>query len=300
MELAKKLRDIDEKDAIASYQALKDTEPTYPEFRRMGLPALDFFFLQHRLKAKTRSHLSFYDAMKSPERRAHLLELVKRYKKKTPREYETPEALLKAQYQVFQLYYGSINQFRPMVAKWLYLRLKPKRGILDYSAGWGGRLLAAMSLGIPYIGIDANTKMETSYRRMIRTLEPDARVQLFFQPSETVDFSAFDYDLVFTSPPYFMLEEYEKMPDYVSKANFLERFFVPVTLAAWKHLRRGGHMALNMPEEMFEAIKDKLPKTKERIRMKLSNRHPTNASKGTTFGKENTERHETIYVWAKP
>jgi len=58
-------------------------------------------------------------------------------------------------------------------------------------------------------------------------------------------------------------------------------------------------MALNMPEEMFEAIKEHLPKTKERIKMALSNRHPGNASKGQQLGAENTERHEMIYVWVK-
>jgi len=302
MEYAKKLRDISLTDARESYQKLKDTEPTYPDLRRMGLPTLDYFFFHHRLKTKTRSHLSFVDAMKDPTKRKHLAELAERYQKKTRSEFDTPEAFFKAQYKAFQLYYGSVNQFHPMVAKWVYLRFKPKHGILDFSAGWGGRLLAAMSLGIPYTGIDANTTLEASYRRMVRTLEPDLpphQVQLFFQPSETVDFSQFTYDLIFTSPPYFMLEEYEKMPTYASKANFLERFFIPVTLSAWKHLRRGGHMALNMPEEMFEAIKEHLPKTKERIKMALSNRHPGNASKGQRLGAENTERHEIIYVWLK-
>jgi len=229
MEYAKKLRDISLSEARESYQKLKDTEPTHPDLRRMGLPTLDYFFFHHRLKTKTRSHLSFVEVMKDPKRRKHLVELTERYQKK-PRSEFTPEEFFKKQYKAFQLYYGSVNQFHPIVAKWVYLRFKPKHGILDFSAGWGGRLLAAMSLGIPYTGIDANTKLEASYRRMVQTLEPDlphGQVQLVFQPSETVDFSRFTYDLIFTSPPYFMLEEYEKMPTYTSKANFLERFLSP-------------------------------------------------------------------------
>lgn len=307
VELAKQLRDHTKEDIIESYEELKSATPASPpqaqtvkNDRRMGLPTLDYFFLHHRIKAKTRSHLSFYDAMKDPAKKKHLTELVVRYKKKPLQDYDK-QGLLKAQYQVFQLYYGTINQFRPIVAKWVYLHFKPK-GILDFSAGWGGRALAAMSLGIPYIGIDANARLAPAYRQMIQILDPTASVELHFQPAETVDFSQFHgkYDLIFTSPPYFMIEEYEKMPAYKTKEGFLQKFFIPTVLAAWKYLPRRGHMALNMPEEMYDAVKDHLPKRIGAIKMPLSNRHPTNASKKQTLGQTDTERFELIYVWKKP
>jgi 16S rRNA G966 N2-methylase RsmD len=186
-----------------------------------------------------------------------------------------------------------------MIAKWVYGTLKPKVAILDYSAGWGGRCLAAMSMNIPYIGIDANTKMESSYHNMIHTLDPNANVRMIFKPSEEVRFSSYQYDLIFTSPPYFMIEEYERMPAYESKQNFLDTFFIPVTMAAWDALLPGGNMALNIPEEMYEAIKDHLPKIKRTFILPLSNRHPVNTRKGQALGKEDRERHELIYVWHK-
>lgn len=307
VEIAKQLRDHTKADIIESYEELKATIPASPpdaqtvrNGRRMGLPTLDYFFLHHRLKAKTKSHVSFYDAIKDPTLRKHLTELVVRYKKKPLSEYDK-QSLLKTQYQVFQLYYGSINQFRPIVAKWVYLHFKPKRGILDFSAGWGGRALAAMSLGIPYIGIDANAHLAPAYRQMIQMLDPTAPVELHFQPAETVDFSKLHdrYDLIFTSPPYFMLEEYEKMPAYKTREGFLQVFFIPTVLSAWKYLTRRGHMALNMPEEMYDAIKGYLPKRTGTIKMPVSNRHPTNASKKQTLGQTDTERFELIYVWKK-
>jgi hypothetical protein len=300
-ELARQLRDHTKEDAIHSYQELKEATPTQKDLaRRTGLPALDFFFLPHRLKAKTRRHLSFYDAMRTPAIKKHLNELVVKYKKKPLTTYDSIH-LLKAQYDVFQLYYGTINQFRPIVAKWVYHHFQPRHGILDYSAGWGGRALAAMSLGIPYIGIDANTRLAPAYRQLIATLEPNAPVQLYFQPAETIDFSRFhhQYDLVFTSPPYFTIEEYEKMPSYPTKEAFLTRFFLPVTLAAWKGLRRRGHMALNMPEEMYEALTPHLPPLHQTMKMPLANRHPTNATKKQKLGHQDKERHELIYVWRK-
>ena len=296
MDIAKDLRDITKKDAVASYLALQEYQVEKPDFSRVGLATLDFFFLHHRIKAKTKG-ISFFSAIKDNEERAHLTELVTRYKKKSVREYDAI-GLLKAQYQVFQLYYGSINQFRPTVARWIYHTLKAKKGILDFSAGWGGRCLAAMSMGIPYIGVDANTKLEVSYRRMIE-LDPSTKVTMVFTPSEQVDFSVYDYDLVFTSPPYFMIERYERMQMYASKQEFLEKFFFPVTLAAWKHLKRGGNMALNIPEEMYDAVKELLPKVTHHLLLPLSNRHPTNAKKLQRLGKEDKERNEIIYVWHK-
>jgi hypothetical protein len=52
MEIVKDLRDITRKDAIESYQELKQNPKTEPDFSRTGLKALDFFFLHHRIKAK--------------------------------------------------------------------------------------------------------------------------------------------------------------------------------------------------------------------------------------------------------
>jgi hypothetical protein len=96
-----------------------------------------------------------------------------------------------------------------------------------------------------------------------------------------------------------MLEKYEKMPAYKDKQNFLDRFFLPVIDSAWKHLRPGGHMALNMPEEMYEAVRDHLPPVQQVLVLPLHNRHPTNAVKQQSLGAVDKERGEPIYVWHK-
>ena len=297
MDLAKRMREITVDDAKEGYTTLTTFPCKQPGLSRVGIPTLDYFFLGYRLRAKTKRHISFAEAMQDPKMVQHLNELVAKYKKREPSSLE-PNDLLRQQYSVFQLYYGTINQFRPTVARWVYCTLKPTKGILDFSAGWGGRCLAAMSMGIPYVGIDANRRLEVPYRRMIQTLDPGAKVQLFFQPSETVDFSKFSYDLVMTSPPYFMIEEYEKMPAYKSKQGFLDKFFIPVIQNAWKYLATGGHMALNMPHEMYMAAREHLPPVTKRMTLPLANRHPTNAGAKRAIGTEK-ERHELIYVWKK-
>lgn len=302
---AKALRSITRQEAIESYQELQGASTATnkePGRSRIGLKALDYTMLPFRLETKTQHKFSFLNALRDPVRSEKLRELVVRYKKKPLREF-TPDGLLKAQYSVFQLYYGTINQFRPMVAKWVYEHYRPKVGILDFSAGWGGRMLAAMSLGIPYTGVDANTRLEKPYKAMIDLFYAGAgpKPTMIFRPSETVDFGRFDYDLIFTSPPYFMIEAYEEMPAYASKADFLDRFFRPVVRSAWKGLRRGGHMVLNMPAEMYDALKDVawLPKIAEKVEMPLGNRHQRNAKKGVRLGSEHTASSEWMYVWRK-
>jgi hypothetical protein len=298
-QLAKQLRDISLTDARDDYSKLKTVScEKNPGFSRVGLRALDYFFLKHRIKAKTAKHISFFNAMKNEERKRLLNDIIVKYKK-APTTFGLTEAEhAKLRYAAFQMYFGSVNQFKPTVARWVYCTLGAKKGILDFSAGWGGRCLAAMSLGIPYIGIDANKGMEPTYKEMIKALDPAADVTLHFKPSETVDFGAYDYDLVFTSPPYFMLEEYEKMPAYGSKEAFLDKFFRPVVANAWRHLKKGGHMALNMPHEMYMAVRDMLPPVTKRMILQRSNRYAVNAATGRAPGTQK-ESHELIYVWKK-
>lgn len=299
-DIANRLRPITKEEANDNYRELCDLDcNSIDKYSRKGLMTLDYFFLKHRIKAKTKRHISFYEALKNKDLMSYIDDKISQIKGKTPWLLSADE-LLRQRYSVFQLYYGTINQFRPSEAKRIYCELAPKTGILDFSAGWGGRCLGAMAYGIPYIGIDANKNLEPSYTNLIKTCDPDAEVQMIFKPSETVDFSKFDYDLVFTSPPYFMLEAYEKMPEYGSREGFLEKFFRPVVAKAWKNLKPNGHMALNMPKEMYDAIKQDLPKIWKRMKLPISSRHPTNAARGTSIGEHDTaERSEVIYVWKK-
>ena len=65
MDISKRLRDITKKEAEDSYKELKETPSRSPDFSRVGLKALDYFFFNHRIKAKTKRHISFYDAIRN-------------------------------------------------------------------------------------------------------------------------------------------------------------------------------------------------------------------------------------------
>lgn len=300
MDVSKRLREITKEEALQSFKDLEALDcKDIGAHSRVGLACLDYFFLQHRIKAKTKRHISFHNSLEDKELLKYINSKVEQIKHVSKSDLSKDE-LLRQRYSVFQLYYGTINQFRPTESKRIFCTLKPTIGVLDFSAGWGGRCLGAMAYGVPYIGIDANKNMKKSYNDLVRLVKPKKDVTMMFQPSETVDFSKFKYDLVFTSPPYFTLEEYEKMPDYGSREGFLEKFFRPVALNAWKHLAPSGHMALNMPKEMYEAVKGILPRIWKRMQLPIANRHPTDAVEGRAIGeKDNKARTETIYIWKK-
>jgi hypothetical protein len=298
--IAKKLRDITKEDAVKSYEDLKKIAAgcsKAAQLSRAGIAALDYFFLQHRLKAKTKKHISFANAVKQRKTLRYINDKIRQINGNSA--FKDRIRLLKRRYSIFQLYYGSINQFRPTEALKVYCRFKPRIGILDFSSGWGGRCLAAMAAGIPYTGIDTNTNMRSAYNNILKTYGgANTNVKMIWGPSEKVDFSKLKYDLVFTSPPYYILEEYEKMPTYKSKEDFYERFLRTVVRGCWKWLPQDGVLALNMPADMFDAVKGCLPVRASKLKLAVSNRHPTNAAAGRRIGEE-VERGEFIYVWRK-
>lgn len=301
--IAAELRSITEAEAVADYERLKK-EPCVagsPQKTRAGLKALDYFFFRQRLETKNQHHLSFYDALKDKQIMARINEKIRTVRGKSVEDLKKAGTLLKTQYNLFQLYYGAVNQFPPSMARSIYCKYKPKKAILDFSAGWGGRALAALSLGIPYIGIDTNKSLKAGYEAMRKLYEPAGQLQMMWQPSETVDFSKLDYDLVFTSPPYFMIEEYKGMKGYEGKKNFIDSFFVPVVKSAYTHLAAGGTMALNMPVEMYEYVRGCLPRLSTKLTLPVSQRY---AKAGNAKGKaillnDAEDRFEYIYIWKK-
>lgn len=271
------MRGISEKQARHSWNQLVALRAE-PGHSRAGLKALDYLFFDYRIRTKTKMGVSFAEALETPKIMEHLRTLVTRYKKKPCQE---------SIYQVFCLWYGSVNQFRPAIAKWIISRYAPKVGLLDFSAGWGGRALACLSLNVPYTGVDTNMNLQEPYRQL-QEYNPACPVKMIWQPAEQASFD-FPYDMVLTSPPYWTLERYENMPTYRTKKEFFDRFLTPVILKAWAGLLSGGHMCLNMPVSFYEEVKDLLPPVKEVLEMPLSNRR---LGRGEKAG-------EPVYVWQK-
>jgi 16S rRNA G966 N2-methylase RsmD len=91
-----------------------------------------------------------------------------------------------------------------------------KTKILDLSAGWGDRLVGALSIQDQiekYIGIDPNEKLFEGYLKMVKDLSKKENTKKFIllnKPAEEVDYKNLDidFDIIFWSPPFFDLELY--------------------------------------------------------------------------------------------
>ena len=289
--LAGELRDLTLQIAKQDYEKLRTTKcNAINEASLVGNKAMDYFFFSHRLRTKTAKGISFPDWLKTDEYKKPYYQRF--IKKATDRGI----SLIRAKYAAFRLYSGSgtISAFKPIIARKLYCKYNPTT-ILDFSAGWGGRCLAAMSLDKNYIGFDTNKTLKSAYAGMLKAFPTDGKISIHFQDSSKVDYSKYDYDMVFTSPPYFKktkpTERYEKMPEYKDRDDFNERFLFPVVMNTYKHLKSGGTYALNIPIDMYDDVKKVLGKSNSKIPLKIASR-----SKET---KQGGEYKEYIYVWKK-
>jgi hypothetical protein len=297
--VAAAIKDIPLSKARADFAALSAVPcADINQAAKVGNAAMDHYFFRHRLAAKTKRHISYYDWIRTDWQRN---ESEHRFYKFNLAQGKTPD---KARYAVFRLYYGAIHGFKPLVAKWLYCTYNPRIAVLDFSAGWGGRCLGAMALGIPYIGIDTNTDLRPVYERMVQELDPSHRdtVSMHFQDAATADFAKFRYDMVFTSPPYFKtvkpIEGYAHMPHYADRADFNARFLFPVIRNSYANMARGGTYALNIPDDMHAEIRAAgiLPS-------RLHAKHRLFLQPRFAKGNPNhpdVQYKEHIYVWKKP
>lgn len=162
---------------------------------------------------------------------------------------------------------ANVSNFRPLVAKYLMEKFCPKHGkVLDLSAGWGARLLAALSLGLDYYGIDPMTAAELDSmhsfiggRRetldLLLKMKWDWDIKLIDGVSE--DASSYSsvpdgIDYVIACPPYFKLEEYQckgnSTDTWPTYSSWLEDYWRATVKNAKAKMRDGAKFTLIMVE----------------------------------------------------
>lgn len=145
------------------------------------------------------------------------------------------------------------TQFKPSLGV-AVLRLLQGRRVLDFSSGWGDRLIAAIAAGVDrYVGVDPNPDLQPGYQQIIEQFaEGSTRFSMIQAPFQTAELPDEEpYDLVFTSPPYFNFELYsnplhQSANEGTSLQGWLRGFLFPTLQKAWIMLKEGGHMALHI------------------------------------------------------
>ena len=255
---------------------------------RLGNKIVDGFTFVERLHTKGHQNVSFYEFWEQREKykkKPYISKMLHFYRNRKINE------IRKFKY-IYNLYFSSIAIFRPVMAMEVYCRVNAKR-VLDFTMGWGGRLVGACALGLEsYHGIDTNTNLREPYKELVSFLEkePDhkTKINVQFKDALTVDYGALDYDCVFTSPPYYDLESYRgSLGKYKSKEEWNDRFYKPLFRMTFDGMKKGGSYCLNVPDEIYEAAcVPVLGKCKSKIPLKKGERKP---------GKD--EYREFVYVW---
>ena len=257
---------------------------------RTGNNIVDYFTFTERLNTKGKYDVNFFEFLVNIEefkKKKFILNMLKYYedvknKNKTKNNY----IVLK---EVYNICISAINIFRPLVAIEIYTKYKPT-SVLDFTCGWGGRLVGACALNIPnYIGIDINTNLINPYLEMKSFFKniSETNIDIFFENAVNFDYSKIIYDMVLTSPPYYFLEKYSNNETYNnSKTEMKNNFYVPVISNTYKYLQQGGYYCLNINKEIYEDICiGLLGQANDMIPLKKSKRQ--------------NDYEEYIYVWYK-
>ena len=142
---------------------------------------------------------------------------------------------------------GECTSFRPTILVSIINMFKSKK-ILDFSAGWGDRLIGAIASNVEYTGIDPNSCLFPNYKNIIKMFKPKKKIKMINKPFEQVQLTE-KYDLVFTSPPYFILEEYTKetgqsILTYNTLDKWMNKWLLMVVQKAFNSLVQNGHLII--------------------------------------------------------
>jgi len=293
------------KDYIRFEEAILNHMDTIKPLSPIGLTFIETFIHTELLNTFSKHGISFYDFwwnrhfyMNRDDATKNLILSIS-----TNKPYLSEIKIAK---QVFNLYYGGISIFRPTHAARIYHKYKPS-SILDFTMGWGGRLLGASVLSIPkYIGIDSNINLKEPYEKMTSFLKSSTKttteIDLYFQDALTVDYATLDYDMVFTSPPYYNKELYkETATQWNTKKTpqeWNDTFYKPLFQMTWNHLKPGGYFCLNVPCHLYQDVCIPLfGEATDTIALKKYNRIlPQKKQKQTNVGQK---YEENIYIWSK-
>lgn len=175
---------------------------------------------------------------------------------------------------------GSIQNFKPMNARAVWEYICPVFGgrVLDFSAGYGGRMLGAMTSNIrySYTGIDPNTKTFNALNALGHLINGVTGTEFSMHHTTSEDFvpEKSYYDAAFSSPPYFNLETYSDEPTqcmnrYTNLDNWFEFYVEPTLKMIHTALVPGAIYAVNIADynignnffaisERWKAISEKL------------------------------------------
>ena len=145
-----------------------------------------------------------------------------------------------------------ICSYFPVCVAYGFYKYFNANSVLDISAGWGDRLIAACINEISYYSCDPNICNKPYYNQIIDILGNHNKQKVILSGFENLTIND-NYDLIFSSPPFFDLEIYSNDSDqsnikYPTSEKWIYNFLYVVIKKAWQHLNINGHMCLYMKD----------------------------------------------------
>lgn len=200
----------------------------------------------------------------------------------------------------------STSQFKIMVAKYIYKHYG-EGSVIDYSAGWGARAVAAGSLGMEYYGIDPLTYKNCNDLMKFFNIKGNVGNGCSEDAAAYSDIPK-DCSLAFSSPPYFNLEQYsDDVGQSYNKFNeydkWLGGYWAGTVENCFNHMRDGGKFILCVVETVgkFNIGKDMVGICEKRF--KLNSVLNIKVHKGHLSGKKKSgivsKTTEAFYIFDK-
>ena len=164
-------------------------------------------------------------------------------------------SILSEYFEALRANKGSVVIFRPSTAKFIY-KYYNATNVLDFSAGWGGRMLGAFALNIGYTGIDTNINLKEGYDKFIFKTGKE-NLKMIYQNCLDVDLSKIEYDLVLTSPPYENVEIYENMKLFKNQNEFYIDFLIKMIDRCLYYIKNNGWVCINISGKMYKILTEK-------------------------------------------
>ena len=198
-------------------------------------------------------------------------------------EYNDEYELIEKQLDILNKnYMNNCSTYPYSIAMSVYKIFDAKK-VLDMTAGWGDRLLSSLMCENVkfYLGVDPNSNLEPIYNEMIENFSeilgknPD-NFRVINSAFEDVDLTLGNqmignvdgnFDLMFTSPPFFNMEEYSEdsgqvFKRYETEDSWIQGFVKPSIQKVFRFLKVGGYMVLDIGEITYWTdVKNKIGQT---------------------------------------
>lgn len=214
----------------------------------------DYFTLEERIKASFINNKSPIEYFKENKK-----EIIKNLNLKSINEIVNIDDWFKFDKYMFD-HVRFTNNFRISVILKILDVFKPTKW-LDISSGWGDRLISAiLSPTIKkYYSTDPNLDLHKHYddiREKFNVSKKDYKIKK--TGFEKLKIKDYDFDFIFSSPPFFKTEKYSDYPDdslvnFDSEKDWYENFLLFSIIKALKHLKVNCYFILNMK---FHSNKD--------------------------------------------